>query len=334
MKRRGFLIAGGSLCALPFAQAVHAQAGKPYRIYGVTWRGKTQVEKGLEDYFGKRGIAVEFTWRDAEQKVARIAEFVAESAALKPDLIYTWGTPPTLNMAGPYDTKSPQQFVRNIPIIFAVVADPVGAKLVTSLKGQGRDITGVYHVAPLTAQLETMRTYRKFSTIGALYNAAEPNSVSTIKGLQRLAETQRFRLIEATFDRNTDGKPTPDGIEEKVARLKAEGAEWLYLGPDSYLFSQIARLANAALAQNLPTFSATEGALNSSSPVLTGLVSSYYTLGQFAGFKAEQILAKRTPAREIPIETLSRYSFIVRMDVAKQLDFLPPVSVFNYAVVR
>jgi putative ABC transport system substrate-binding protein len=67
---------------------------------------------------------------------------------------------------------------------------------------------------------------------------------------------------------------------------------------------------------------------------LTGLVSSYYLVGQFAAFKAAQILQKGMRARDIPIETLSRYSFIVRMEVAEQLDILPPVALFNYAIVR
>ena len=74
--------------------------------------------------------------------------------------------------------------------------------------------------------------------------------------------------------------------------------------------------------------------LNSPAPILTGLVSSYYTIGQFAGFKAEQILGRGVRARDIPIETLTRYSFIVRMEVAKALGFLPPVSLFNHAVIR
>ena len=52
------------------------------------------------------------------------------------------------------------------------------------------------------------------------------------------------------------------------------------------------------------------------------------------GYKAEQILVNKKRARDVPIETLSRYSFIVRMDVARQLDMLPPVALFNYATVR
>ena len=141
-------------------------------------------------------------------------------------------------------------------------------------------------------------------------------------------------LLQLRDMKGPDGRALAAGVAEKVDALKQAGADWLYLGPDTFLFSQMNTVAQAALAARLPTFSATEAVLDLKAPVLTGLVSSYYTLGQFAGYKAEQILVKKQRARDIPIETLSRYSFIVRMEVAKQLDLLPPVSLFNYAVMR
>jgi putative ABC transport system substrate-binding protein len=331
--RRAFLKRAGALSALALAPRAFAQ-GKRYRIYAVTWRGKTQVEIGMEDYFGKQGIAVEFIWRDAAQKVERLEGFAREIMELRPDLIYTWGTSATLGIVGAFDAANKQRYVNDIPLLFAMVADPVGAKVVPALRAQGRDVTGVFHVAPMAAQMETMRTYRKFTKVGMLYNVAEQNSVVTLRTLKQVAAAQRFEVVEATFDRDADGKPLATNIPEKMESLKRAGAQWLYLGPETYLLTQLDKIAAAALEQRLATFSATEAVLNTPAPVLTGLVSSYYLIGQFAGFKAEQILARRSRARDIPIETLTRYSFIVRMDVAKKLDMLPAVALFNYAIVR
>ena len=335
MRRRVLgTMAGAAALAAIGSVATLAQPRAAKRIYAVTWRGRTQVEQGFTDYLGKSGLPVEFTWRDAAQGTARIAEFAREIRETKPDLVYTWGTPPTLGLAGPFDRVDPAKHLTGIPLVFALVASPVGAKLVPSLKDQGRAVTGVYHVAAIASQVEAMRAYRRFSKVGVIYNAAELNSVATAAALKDLARTQGFEVIEQAFDRGADGKPLPTGIEEKIAALARGGAEWLYLGPDTYLFSQVERIAAAAMAAKLPTFSATEGVLNSPAPVLTGLVSSYYTIGQFAGFKAEQILARGLRARDIPIETLTRYSFVVRMEVAKALGFLPPVSLFNHAIIR
>src|SRR4051812_11342415 len=64
---------------------------------------------------------------------------------------------------------------------------------------------------------------------------------------------------------------------------------------------------------------------------LSGLVSPYYMVGQFTAHKAEQILVAKIPAKDVPIETLKRFSFQVRMEAAEKLKLPPPLSLFNYA---
>jgi putative ABC transport system substrate-binding protein len=333
--RRRFLASSLALAAGTMLSGHAAGRGRPYRIYMVTWRGITPVEKGFEGYLRSRGVNVEYLWRDAGQNPARIEEFVREirgmTGAERPDLIYCWGTPPTLGIVGAFDAPDRKRFIDDIPVIFALVASPVGAKIVPSFRDQKRNVTGIFHVAALESQLEAIGAYRRFTKLGVLYNAAERNSVATAEGLRALGAKQGFSVLEQTFDRNAEGKAISTNIDAKISALKAGGADWLYLGPDSFLFTQLEHIAAAAMAERLPTFSATEGALTTKGKVLAGLVSKYSSVGAFAGFKAEQILVKGLAARDIPVETLSLYSYLVRMDVAKELDFLPPIALFNYA---
>src|SRR5580765_4700372 len=105
-RRREFLLASAALAAAP---VLNAQAGraakqdKPARIYMVTWRGDTAVEKGFRDYWKTHHSNVDFVVRDAGQSRARLSEFEAEIVREKPDLVYTWGTPPTVGLAGTTD---------------------------------------------------------------------------------------------------------------------------------------------------------------------------------------------------------------------------------------
>ena len=312
------------------AWAPGARAARPWRIYMVTWRGMTDVERGFEGYFAQRGIAVDYTWRDAGQDPARVAEFAREARELRPDLVYTWGTSATLGMAGTHDAPLPAA----APIVFALVADPVGSKIVPRLAAQGRDVTGVFHVAPLAAQLRAMRAYRPFTRLGVLYNAAEANSVAVNDALGAELARGGGHLVRAAFAKGADGRPLADGIEERVRELRAAGAQWLYLGPDTFLFTQIGRVAVAAREERLPTFATTESLIASPAPVLAGLVSRYQTIGAFAAYKAEQILGGGKRARDLPVETLSRFSFIVRVEVARALGALPPVTLLNFAEFR
>ena len=93
-------------------------------------------------------------------------------------------------------------------------------------------------------------------------------------------------------------------------------------------------MAAAAKRENLPTFATTESLIDTKAPVLAGLVSRYRAIGEFAAYKAEQVLVGHHHARDVPVETLSRFVFIVRVDVAKALGFLPPITLLNYAEFR
>ena len=125
-RRRDFLLAAAALAAAP---VLHAQTGKsvrsakPPRIFIVTWRGETAVEKGFREYWKIHRADAEFIARDAGQNRARLAEFEAEILREKPDLVYTWGTPPTVGLAGTID-KPHAVIGKTIPLVFAAVTDP------------------------------------------------------------------------------------------------------------------------------------------------------------------------------------------------------------------
>jgi putative ABC transport system substrate-binding protein len=88
-------------------------------------------------------------------------------------------------------------------------------------------------------------------------------------------------------------------------------------------------LTDAAIGNGLPTFAATERFVGFANG-LAGLVSRYYSVGAFTAFKAEQILRGR-PARSIPVEALSRMSYLVRMETARRLRVFPPVGLLHIA---
>lgn len=337
MKRRDILAFGlfsaigadAALALLAPGRLLAQDLVKPYRIYMVTWRGLTDVERGFKEYMASRKIAVEYIMRDAEQNPKRLAQFIEEIHQIKPDLVYTWGTSVTIGIVGKQGSSG--GFIRDIPTVFTMVASPVGANLVPNLVSSGRNITGVSHFSPLNVQLAAMASYKQFKAIGILYNSAEQNSLAGVRELRELASKNGFRLHEQTFHQNGAGKPVADGIAGRIKALKDAGATWLYIGSDSYLFTQLNAVVEAANAVNLPTFATTESVINSPANVLAGLVCKYFSVGQFTAYKAEQILVNKQAPGDIPIETLKRFSLIIRMETAKKLKNLPPLDLFNYA---
>jgi putative ABC transport system substrate-binding protein len=312
------------------AWVAHAQSVRPYRVYAILFRGMTDVEKGFVDYFNSRRIPVEMIYRDLNRDPAKMAGFIDEIRAVRPDLVYAWGTSVTLGVAGAYDAADPRKYITDIPVVFTLVASPVLAKIVPDLKNPGRNVTGVYHVAPTEAQIRAMASYRPFKSIGVLYTPTEQNSVVIVKEVQEVGKRMGFTVIAKPFRLDASKRVTIDGAPEMVRDLKSQKVDWLYLPPDSYLGTQAkAVIIPAAMEAGLPTFASTEQLMETGA--LTGLVSRYYQIGQFTGYKAEQILVQRIPASRIPVETLTRFSLQVRMDVAEQLKLPPPLPMFNYA---
>jgi putative tryptophan/tyrosine transport system substrate-binding protein len=312
------------------ATAAAAAPSKPFRIYAITFRGMTNVEKGLEEYFSSRKIPVQITWRDLNRDATRMPAFLDEIRATKPDLVYTWGTSVTLGVTGPYDGVVKGQHIAAIPVVFTMVAAPVLAKIVQDLKSPGRNITGVTHVAPTEAQVQAMSSYRPFQSLGVLYTSSEKNSVVVLEELRRLGRDRGFHTVERTFRQDAQKKPSAEGAADLVRELKEAGAQWLYLPPDCFLGTLAESvIIPAAMEVGLPTFATTEQLMQGGA--LSGLVSRYHNVGQFTAHKAAQVLvSKQTPAL-VPMETLKRFSFQVRMPAAHKLNLSPPLALMGYA---
>ena len=308
------------------AQAV----GRPYRIYAITFRGMTDVERGFQDYFAARRIPVQITFRDLNRDASRMPGFIDEIRRTRPDLIYTWGTSVTLGVVGTYDGFDPATHITDIPTVFTLVAAPVLAKIVPDLKASRRNVTGVFHVAPTEAQIRAMQSYRPFKSIGILYTPTEQNSVVVVDEVREVAKRMGFSVIAKPLKLDASKKVTAEGAPEMIRELKQQNVDWLYLPPDSFLGTQAKTvIIPAAMESRLPTFASTEQLMETGA--LTGLVSRYYQIGQFTAYKAEQVLVHKVPVSRIPVETLTRFSLQVRMDVAEALKLPPPLPMFNYA---
>lgn len=321
--------AGPTLAAAPRALIARKRTA---RIFMILFRGPTPVERGFKDYFKSHGIEAEFIERDVALDVGKVPALVAEARALKADLIYTWGTPVTLAVVGKEKDVSPERHVTDIPVVFTMVASPENSGLVSTRKSSGRNLTGTSHVVPLDQQLSAMRAYRKFERVAVIFNPTEPNSVLNVKELRAAAPRSGFTLVERAVPLDSEGKPQPAALPGIVEALARQKVQVLYIGPDSFLATHRQLLTEAALEQRLPSFSATESLLREGK-ALFGLVSGYENVGRLTAFKAAQILEQNIPPRDIPIETLARFSYLVNMSVAADIGQYPPLKVINFAEV-
>jgi ABC-type uncharacterized transport system substrate-binding protein len=138
-------------------------------------------------YVEGRNLIITYQWAEGYQE--RSAALAAELVRLKPDVIFTAGTPGTL---------AAKQATPSIPIVAAIVGDPVTSGLMSSLAKPGGNVTGL---ATLNEALERKRleifkeAVPKLSRVAVLLNPANPFTAIAWKGTQSAAETLGVKLL-------------------------------------------------------------------------------------------------------------------------------------------
>jgi putative ABC transport system substrate-binding protein len=304
----------------------------PFQIFMILYRGETEVEDGFRSYLEDRGIHAETIVRSVDGRLDRLPEFVAEAKELRPDLVYTWGTGVTLGVVGEFDAVDPKRHITDMPVVSTMVSSPDGARIVPDRGSSGRNLTGVSHIVPLETQIRAMRAYRPMSRLAVLYNANEENSAVNVRQLTALGQVMEFTLIDQPVPLDAAGQPDPSAIPKLIEDLAAREPQFLYIGPDTFVGVYRDLITAKAIELNLPTFTATELEIRQSNAMI-GLVSPYLNVGRFTAFKAEQILVDGKDPAAIPIETLSRFSYLVKMPVVHQIGLFPPMAVLDYAEI-
>lgn len=305
---------------------------KPVKqVYMVLWRGVTEAERGFMDSMMNQPDPVEFVIRNAGKSRQQVAVIRDDIIKRKPDLVYSFGTTVTSTLVGTEADSHSGEYIRSIPLVFNIVADPKGAGIVSDYQMPGRNVTGTSHLVPVATQVAAMQELGGIKRVAVIFNPKEKNSTLQVQGLQKACEEAGLDLVRF---------PLPDADEINVSNHFAAFARFLtdkkaditYLPSDSFLISNAKSLVSASHGVGVPVFSATEGPIRKAGAYM-GLVSRYYNVGQFAAYKAQQILFAGKAVSEVPVETLKRFSFIVNMNSAKLLDRYPPVTIMQTAEV-
>lgn len=326
-----FLMLSALGIALPANAAPGPTPRHQYLVAMVLWRGVTDAERGFMDYLREHGVPVRFVQFNCNNDKKRLPGYIAKVKALHPALVYTFGTTVTSAVAGREGAVDPKRNITRTPIVFNIVADPVGAGITRSMRSTGRNVTGVTHTVPLKSQLETIMQLKAVHRLGVIYDPQEKNSVLAVQHLAGLQKTFGYRVLRAPVH-TSRGRSAAQSIGAAVQGLAKQKPDLIYLPSDSYLIAHANIVTGDINRLGIPSFSATEGPVRNSG-ALMGLVTRYYNAGKFAGFKAWEILVKHRRPRDIPVQGLKRFTVVVNMDTARQLNFYPPVTLLSLAEV-
>lgn len=311
--RRGFLTAVG-LASL--AAATHTFAQKQTRSIpriGVLWHaGSAEEEKvplsalrqGLKDlgYIEGKNILLENRY-PAEQP-ERFQSYAIELAKLEVDVLLAVTRPAAL---------AAQRATSSIPIVFVVVPDPVGSKIVSNLAKPGGNITGLSTMAvELTAKrIELLKeTVRGMSRVGLLVNMNDPEGAR--------------RYIEVALTAAALLKVTVQPVEVRAARdfegafasMSQQKLQGVVSTQDGLFYVESRRMAALALKHRLPLITFVKEAVEAGALLSYGPSSA--AIFRRAGIFVDKIL-KGTKPGDLPVELPMQFELFVNDQTARTI---------------
>jgi len=218
MDRRAFLgTIAGSLLAAPLAAEAQQTASR--RRIGVLFvllspAGKEAqaFRQGLRDAGYVEGRDVVIEWRSANGDYARLPQLAADLVERKVDVIVADTTPAT---------QAAQRATSTIPIVMAIVADPVGSGLVANLSRPGGNITGLsIMLAELSAKrLQLLKeAMPSLTRVVVLWNPPTPYHAKAVENLKAVAPSLAIELSPVSVRTSEEIGPAFEAINRVHAQ--------------------------------------------------------------------------------------------------------------------
>jgi putative tryptophan/tyrosine transport system substrate-binding protein len=319
--RRTFLAGtGAALLAVPRAAAAQ-QAGKVPRI-GFLFYGSPgpspeldAFRQGLRElgYIEGQNVAIEY--RFVSGRVGQLPELAAELVRLKVDVIVTPGTPASV---------AAKQATSTIPIVFAGVADAVGAGLVANLARPGGNLTGLTGISAELGgkRLELLKEVApKASRVAVLYNPADRSNVLVLKELQESAPALRLTLEPL-------GVRGPGEFEGAFVAMRRKRAHALFGAAGVLTTEHRKTIVDLAAKNRIPAMWGERQFVEAGG--LMSYAVNFYDQVRRAAAYVDKILKGAKPG-DLPIEQPTKFELVINMKTAKALGLTIPPSLLGRA---
>jgi len=267
-----------------------------------------EAAKGIRDRLAEAGYrepGTRYIMAKAGANKAKAVELTHQFAAEKLDLIVAIGTSSAVIVA---------KEIKDVPIVFSTVYNPITAGIATSWKSSGNNTTGTSTLMPMDKVIKKLMLLRPVKRLAVLYTATEKNSESVLKDLQAVQGQFGIKIVPVLI--------TTDEDIDQILPEALRTVDAVYVTGSNLVNSRVRTVVDMANRAGVVTVSHLEDLVEKG--VLFGLCADSYALGRLAGEKAVKVLRGAAPS-SIPIETLSAYQTVVNMQTVRAGRFpLPP----------
>ncbi|TVY07513.1 ABC transporter substrate-binding protein [Paenibacillus cremeus] len=242
-------------------------------------------------------IDVQIAQGDATNNLSIAQKF----ATNKKDLVLAIATP---------SAQAAAQAIKDTPILFTAITDPLGAKLVQSLEKPGANVTGTSDTHPeaITKLMDFIaKDFPKTKTVGIVANEGEQNSLVNVKKAEESLSKLGIKVAKASV---SNGSEVKQAAESLVGRVDA-----IYIPKDNTVVSSLESVIQTAEKNKIPLFVGEKDSVKRGGFASYGF--DYYDLGYTTGKMAVDILKNGKKPADIPVGFPDTLDLALNMKAAK-----------------
>jgi len=270
------------------------------------------LRQGVIEALAARGYQVTYHEHIAQGNISTANLIARQILGENPDVVVPIATPTAQACA---------QVIKQTPIVFAAVSDPVGAGLVASFDHPGGNVTGTSDMSPVDRQLTLIREILpQLKTLGIIYNSGEANSLAILQVLKAEAGKLGIAIEEATVSNSA-------GVSQ-AARSLVGRADAIYVPTDNTVVSAFEAITKVGMQSQLPVFAADVDSV--ARGAIAALAVDYHRMGLQTGEMVARILEGAKPA-ETPVETLKELLVHINPKAAAAMGVTLPAGLVERA---
>ncbi|HXX08058.1 MAG TPA: ABC transporter substrate-binding protein [Pseudolabrys sp.] len=267
--------------------------------------------RGLHEAGYTEGRDVVIEWRAAQGDYSRVPGLIEDLVQKKVEIIVQDST---------VGTEVAKRMAPTIPIVMALVLDPVGSGLVKSLANPGGNVTGLSMMTTVDLNSKRLQLLKEMipglTRAAVIWNPDHPLHRRAVEELKAIGPSLSIDLSYASVR-------TPDQFAPAFAEMERVRAQAVYVIDDPIFFAHRTTLLQLAAAARLPTMHDLRrfpeiGALMSYGP-------DVYDLFRRSATYVDRILKGAKPT-DLPVEQPTKFELVINLKTAKALGLTVPPS--------
>ena len=266
---------------------------------------------GLSEIGLKKDVDYKIKIKNAQGDISTLNLLIDEAVNSKPDLIFVTSTP-TLQVAA--------KKIKNIPVIFTVVADPMIAGVATSFTKHLPNITGISTLGDYEGMIKRLKILMpNAQSIGTLYTPGEANSIKNMNDLKLHAEKAGLSFFSVPV--NSSGE-----VVDATLALIENNPDAICQIIDNLTSSAFSGIAKISIEQRIPLLGFVSDQVEKGAILVVS--RNYQQAGIDAAMLAQKVFSGIDPA-DIPIEFVSKTDVYFNPEAATYYGVSLPDELLN-----